>query len=97
MIPIAARHADVWHCFEDLDVLPRKVRVFEEHVQRAGRDPAAIVRAANLPIADAWDDVLAHAEALRRLGFGYLVVSWPPEGKDRLDAFVRTVLPWLTS
>jgi alkanesulfonate monooxygenase SsuD/methylene tetrahydromethanopterin reductase-like flavin-dependent oxidoreductase (luciferase family) len=93
MIPIAARHADVWHCFEDLDVLPRKVRVFEEHVQRAGRDPAAIVRAANLPIADAWDDVLAHAEALRRLRFGYLVVSWPPEGKDRLDAFVRTVLP----
>ena len=96
MIPIAARRADVWHCFDDLEVLPRKVRVFDEHIERAGRDPAAIMRAANLPISDRWDDVLARAEALRGLGFGYLVVSWPPEGKDRLDGFVRTVLPRIT-
>jgi F420-dependent oxidoreductase-like protein len=96
MIPIAARRADVWHCFEDFEVLPRKVRVFEEHVERAGRDPASIVRAANLSISEPWDDVIARAEALRGLGFGYLVVPWPSEGRERLDGFVRTVLPRLT-
>jgi F420-dependent oxidoreductase-like protein len=94
-IPIAARHPDVWHCFEDIEVLPRKVRVFEEHVGRAGRDPASIERAANLSIAEPWDDVIERAEALRGLGFGYLVVPWPSEGKGRLDGFVRSVLPRL--
>lgn len=94
-IPIAARQADVWHCFEDFEVLTRKVRVFEEHVARAGRDPASIERAANLSIAEPWDDVIERADALRELGFRYLVVSWPSEGRDRLDGFVRTVLPRL--
>jgi hypothetical protein len=96
MIPLAARHADVWHCFEDLEVLPRKVRVFDEHAERAGRDPASIVRAANLKIAGPANGVIEQAEALRDLGFGYLVVSWPPEGRGRLDDFIRTELPRLT-
>ncbi len=97
MIPLAARHADVWHCFEDFEVLPRKVRLFEENAERAGRDPASIVRAANLSIAEPWDEVTAQAEALRELGFSYLVVFWPSEGTERLDGFVRTVLPRLTA
>jgi alkanesulfonate monooxygenase SsuD/methylene tetrahydromethanopterin reductase-like flavin-dependent oxidoreductase (luciferase family) len=97
MIPIAARHADVWHCFEDFEALPRKVRVFEEHVERAGRDPASILRAANLSIAEPWEDVVARAEALDDLGFSYLVVAWPHEGRDRLDGFVETVMPQLTA
>jgi F420-dependent oxidoreductase-like protein len=95
-IPIAARHADVWHCFEDFDVLPRKVRVFEEQAKRAGRDPASIVRATNLSIGERWDDVTARAEALRELGFSYLVVPWPSGGRDRLDGFVQRVMPRLT-
>lgn len=96
MIPIAARHADVWHCFEEVDVLPRKVRVFDEHAERAGRDPASIVRAANLSIGGSSSDVIAQAETLRDLGFSYLVVSWPAEGRERLDGFVGRVLPRLT-
>jgi F420-dependent oxidoreductase-like protein len=95
-IPIAARSADVWHCFEDFDVLARKVRVFDEHVERAGRDPASILRAANLSVSGPWEEVIARAEALAALGFGYLVVAWPPEGRDRLDGFVRTALPRLS-
>lgn len=95
-IPIAARRADVWHCFEDFEALPRKVRVFDEHVERTGRDPASITRAANLSISEPWDDVIARAEDLRVMGFGYLVASWPPEGRDLLDGFARTVLPRLT-
>jgi alkanesulfonate monooxygenase SsuD/methylene tetrahydromethanopterin reductase-like flavin-dependent oxidoreductase (luciferase family) len=97
MIPMAARHADVWHCFADFDALPRKVAIFEEYVERVGRDPASILRAANLSIADPWDEVIERAGALRDLGFGYLVVFWPSEGRDRLDEFVRTTLPRLTS
>jgi F420-dependent oxidoreductase-like protein len=96
-IPLAARRADVWHCFDDFEVLPGKVRVFEEHAQRAGRDPASILRAANLSIGGSWDEVTARAEALRDLGFSYLVVSWPSEDTGRLDGFVRTVLPRLTT
>lgn len=95
MIPIAARLADVWHCFEDFEVLPRKVRIFDEHAARAERDPASILRAANLSIDGPWDDVVARADALRELGFGYLVVFWPDDSR-RLDGFVRTVLPRLT-
>lgn len=96
MIPIAARHADVWHCFEDFETLPRKVGILDEYAQRAGRDPSAIMRAANLSISEPWDAVIARAEALRDLGFSYVVVSWPSEGRDRLDGFVRSVLPRLT-
>ena len=96
MIPIAARLADVWHSFDDIETLPRKVRVFDEHAERAGRDPASIVRAANLSVGDSSSNVMEQAETLRELGFSYLVVSWPPEGRDRLDGFVRTELPRLT-
>ena len=94
-LPRAQRLADVWHCFEDFEALPRKVRVFDEHAARAGRDPASILRAANLSITEPWDEVLARGEALRELGFGYLVVFWPNEGRRRLDGFVRSVLPRL--
>jgi F420-dependent oxidoreductase-like protein len=89
MIPLAAREADVWHCFSELEELPAKVRIFEEHAEKAGRDPSAITRAADLPIAeDPWDAVVERAETLRDLGFSYLVVPWPAEGQARVEEFV---------
>lgn len=92
-IPIAARRADVWHSFDPFEVLPRKIRVFEEHAEKAGRDPSSIVRAANLSISETWGEVTDRAEALRELGFTYLVVAWPAEGERRLDGFVQSVMP----
>jgi alkanesulfonate monooxygenase SsuD/methylene tetrahydromethanopterin reductase-like flavin-dependent oxidoreductase (luciferase family) len=73
-IPIAARQADVWHCFSPLEELPAKIRVLEEHARQAGRDPAAIGRATNLSISEPWNEVRERGEALRDLGFGCLVV-----------------------
>jgi F420-dependent oxidoreductase-like protein len=94
-IPIAARQADVWHCFESFEELPRKTRILEEQAERAGRDPSSIIRAANLPISERWDEVTERAEALRRLGFTYLVVQWPADGRQRLDEFAQKVMPGL--
>ncbi len=95
-IPVAARRADVWHSFDAFEDLPRKIRILEEHAERAGRDPSSIARAANLSISEPWDEVAERAEALRDLGFTYLVVAWPDEGQRRLDGFVRSVMPAFT-
>lgn len=96
-IPIAARQADVWHSFDRFEDLPRKIRILEEHAEEAGRDPSSIVKAANLVISGPWDKVTERAEELRDLGFTYLVVAWPNEGRRRLDGFVRSVMPRLAS
>ncbi|HEV8563369.1 MAG TPA: TIGR03560 family F420-dependent LLM class oxidoreductase [Actinomycetota bacterium] len=96
MIPIAARLADVWHCFEPFETLPRKVRVFEEHAGEAGRDPSSIRRAVSMPINEPWSEVTERAEAIRNLGFDYLVIEWPEEGHKRLEGFVQQVMPDLT-
>ncbi|MGH2572221.1 MAG: TIGR03560 family F420-dependent LLM class oxidoreductase [Actinomycetota bacterium] len=95
-IPIVARQADAWHCFGSFEELPGKTRILEEHAARAGRDPSGIARATNLSISEPWDEVAERAEALRQLGFTYLVVRWPNEGRERLDEFVQKVMPGLT-
>jgi F420-dependent oxidoreductase-like protein len=92
-IPIAARQADVWHCFAPLEELAEKTAILEEHARAAGRDPSIILRAADLPLEGSWDDVAERARALGVLGFGYLVIAWPPEGQPRLEEFVQRVLP----
>jgi alkanesulfonate monooxygenase SsuD/methylene tetrahydromethanopterin reductase-like flavin-dependent oxidoreductase (luciferase family) len=94
-IPIAARHADVWHCFSPFEELPGKIRVFERHAAAAGRDPSFIARATDLPIDRPWDDLIERAEALKELGFDYLVVPWPSEGRPAVEAFASNVMPAL--
>jgi F420-dependent oxidoreductase-like protein len=91
-IPVAARVADVWHAFDDFEDLPRKIAVLETHAEQAGRDPASIMRATTLPISGSWLDLSRRVEALRELGFTYLVIPWPEEGRDRLDGFVQMVM-----
>ena len=94
-IPIAARHADVWHTFGSPEDLRRKSAVLEEHAAKAGRDPGSIIKATDLSISEPWDEVRAKAEAIRGLGFSYLVVDWPTEGWDRVEEFVERVMPEL--
>jgi F420-dependent oxidoreductase-like protein len=91
-LPVAARVADVWHAFDPVEDLPRKIRVLETEAEKAGRDPASIERATTVPISGPDGDVAGRIEALRDLGFGYFVIPWPEEGPARLDAFVRDVL-----
>lgn len=96
MIPLAARHADVWHTFGDVDTLRRKARIFDDHAERAGRDPASITRATDLSISEDWDEVRRRCDAYRELGISYVVVSWPSEGQARLEEFIDRVMPEIT-
>lgn len=93
MLPLAARLADVWHTFGSPQELRRKARLVNEHAERAGRDPGAIRRASNLSLSQPFGEVRRTIEALDDAGFSYLVVSWPTEGRERLEAFVAEVLP----
>lgn len=92
-IPIAARRADMWHCFGSVEGLERKAAVLDRAAQAVGRDPSSIGRASDLSISEPWEQVRRRADALAEIGFGYLVVSWPSEGSGRLEEFVEKVMP----
>ena len=92
-IPVAARRADVWNVFGSIESLERKSEVLDRHAKQAGRDPSEIVRTTDLSISEPWDDVRRNLEALRQIGFTGVVVSWPSEGKGRLEEFVDRVMP----
>ncbi|HEX2274364.1 MAG TPA: TIGR03560 family F420-dependent LLM class oxidoreductase [Acidimicrobiales bacterium] len=94
-IPVAARHADVWHSFGSLNALRRKAQVLDDHARRAGRDPAEITRATHLSLSEPWATVRATALGLMDAGFTYLVASWPREGRQRVEEFAERVLPEL--
>ena len=95
MLPLVARHADVWHTFGDPDSFGRKSALLDELAVDAGRDPSSIARAASLSLSEPWDEVRANVEAMRELGVTYLICGWPSEGRARLDEFVSDVLPSL--
>src|SRR6266545_1829891 len=92
-IPIAARHADVWHSFGSVQVLRRKAAVLDRAAEAVGRDPVSIVRATDLSISEPWEEVRERVDALGEAGFTYLVVSWPSEGWGRVEEFVGKVMP----
>jgi F420-dependent oxidoreductase-like protein len=93
MLPIVGRYADAWHAFGRPDDLRRKARIVDEHAEKSGRDPSSILHASALSISEDWDEVTRTAVALRDAGFGYLTVSWPAEGRARVDQFLATVAP----
>ncbi len=96
-IPIAARHADVWHSFGSVETLRAKAAVLDAHATEAGRDPAGIVRATNLSLSEPWGEVRATAEVLAQAGFSYVVASWPDEGRGRMEEFTEGLLPELAA
>lgn len=97
IIPIAGRYADAWHGFGSVRELERKAAVLDRAAEAAGRDPASIIRASSLSISEPWGEVRGQVAGLAKLGFSYLVVSWPSEGEKRLEEFVANVMPELIS
>lgn len=95
MLPLVARHADVWHGFGSNRDLARKSAILDRAAEAAGRDPAEIGRSTNLSISESWDEVRRDVEELRGAGFDHLIVSWPSEGRGRVDEFARKVMPEL--
>jgi alkanesulfonate monooxygenase SsuD/methylene tetrahydromethanopterin reductase-like flavin-dependent oxidoreductase (luciferase family) len=93
MLPLAARHADVWHTYADADTFARKSQLLSDLAVEAGRDPASIGRATSLSLSEPWDEVRANAEAFAAAGATYLICGWPTEGQDRVAEFVETILP----
>jgi alkanesulfonate monooxygenase SsuD/methylene tetrahydromethanopterin reductase-like flavin-dependent oxidoreductase (luciferase family) len=96
MLPLAARHADVWHTYDAPREIARKGRLVDEWAAEAGRPPGSITRAASVGLSEPWDDVRANLDALREAGVGYVICGWPGEGRERVDEFVTQVMPAFT-
>ncbi len=92
MMPIAARYADVWHCFGPPGVLAEKSARISAHAEAAGRDPAAITRAASLSLEDDPDTIATNVQAWADAGFEYLVCGWPAGGRAVVEAFASRFL-----
>jgi F420-dependent oxidoreductase-like protein len=97
MLPLVARHADVWHTYDGPATYGRKSQLLDDLAEQAGRDPASITRAASLGLSDPWDEVRNNADELHRVGVRTLICGWPSEGRARLDEFVEKILPDLRS
>jgi F420-dependent oxidoreductase-like protein len=87
MLPIAARYADVWHCFGPPAVLRAKSERLSGLAEAAGRDPGEIRRAGSLSLEDDLDDVARTIDEWRDAGFEYLVCGWPAQGRARVEEF----------
>jgi F420-dependent oxidoreductase-like protein len=94
-LPIAARWADVWHCFGTPDGLRDLSTRLDRLAEQAGRDPASITRAGSLSLSGPLDEVRRTADAWSDAGWGYLVCSWPDEGRSRVEEFASRVMPGL--
>ena len=91
-LPLAARYADVWHAFGSPGSLREAGSRLDQLAEKAGRDPASIMRAASLSLDDL-DTARRHATKWRDAGYGYLVCGWPEAGDAQVEAFVRDVQP----
>ncbi|HET7489057.1 MAG TPA: TIGR03560 family F420-dependent LLM class oxidoreductase [Acidimicrobiales bacterium] len=95
MLPLVGRKADAWHCFSAGADYARKWSIVAGHAEKAGRDPSTILRSASLSLSEPWDEVRRRADAHRANGVGYVICSWPSEGRGRLAEFADDVLPKL--
>ena len=92
MMPIAARYADVWHCFGPPQVLGPKSQRLSDMAVAASRDPGEIRRAASLSLEDSPADIARHIAAWEDAGFEYLVCGWPDHGRPRVEEFASRFL-----
>jgi alkanesulfonate monooxygenase SsuD/methylene tetrahydromethanopterin reductase-like flavin-dependent oxidoreductase (luciferase family) len=89
MMPIAARYADVWHCFGGVRELAPKSERLSAMAEATGRDPSEIMRAASLSLEDDADTIARRVDQWRDAGFGYLVCGWPSGGRPTIEEFAR--------
>ena len=95
MLPLVGRVADAWHTFGNRKDLARKWDIVKSSAEAAGRDPSQIRRSTNISISKPWGEVRDRAHAYKELGLDILIVSWPSEGRERLEDFIENVLPEL--
>jgi F420-dependent oxidoreductase-like protein len=93
-LPLAARFADVWHCFGDPATMAELSAHLDRLAEEAGRDPSGITRASSLSLSAPLDEVRRSVDAMAGAGVGYLVCGWPGEGRDQVEAFAATMKEW---
>jgi F420-dependent oxidoreductase-like protein len=94
-LPLVARYADMWHCFQPADGVRELSALVDRLAEESGRDPRTIGRAGSLSISDPWPQVQRAAADLAAAGVSYLVCGWPEAGASRVEEFVARVLPTL--
>ena len=91
MMPIAARYADVWHCFG----APPRWRGSRRASARWPRPrprPVEITRAASLSLEDDADTIAHRIDRWTDAGFDYLVCGWPAGGREQIEEFASNHL-----
>lgn len=86
-IPIAARHADIWHSFEPIEEFRRKNDLLKRLASEAGREEAAIERAM------AWTDAPT-ADAFVDEGVTLFTTEIHPDGSGYDFSELETMLAW---
>jgi len=92
-IQVAAKHADVWHAPVPVGEAVALSATVTEAIDRFGRDPGSVRRAASVDLSQPFDGVRANVERLRAAGFDTVLFGWPSEGEAWLDQFIEQVLP----
>jgi len=87
-LPLAAKYADVWHCFGTPNSLQAANQRIDELATELGRDPSAIMRAGSLSLDDI-ETARKHAAKWQTAGYGYLVCGWPAAGDKQVEAFAN--------
>lgn len=86
MLPLAGRHADVWHGWADsAEELREMNEIIDRAAEQAGRDPADIARSTNLSLSQPIDDIRREFDGYREGRISYLILSWPSEGASRVE------------
>jgi F420-dependent oxidoreductase-like protein len=94
-IGIAGRHADAWHTFGGPDEVVRKRHLLDQAAEEAGRDPADVLTSTNLSISGSTDVIRRTVERQAEAGVDYLIVSWPEQGRNKVEEVWADVLtPW---
>ena len=90
MMPIAARYADVWHCFGGVRELAPKSERLSAMAEASGRDPSEIMRARRRCRSRTTPTRSPDTSTSGRdAGFGYLVCGWPSGGRAIIEEFAR--------
>lgn len=92
LLPIAGRHADVWHSWSTPEALGEMSAIVDRAAEEAGRDPASVARAASLSLSQPMDAIRRDLDGFAGAGVSYVVVGWPSEGRGRLEEFIEGVL-----
>lgn len=96
-LPLVARYADVWHTWGTPNSLRAASERIDELAAEVGRDPSAIMRAGSISLSDPFDTIRRYIAKWRDAGWGYLVCSWPEEGREVVERFAAEVMPEFTA